>query len=262
MIEVTLSGGSPDRFGYSWDTYGEILPAHETQFLRWTAALTADDWRGKHFLDAGCGIGRNSYWPLTYGAAGCLSVDIDERTLAKARENLAEFPQARVVKQSIYELDYSDQFDIAFSIGVIHHLSDPLAAVCRLKTAVKPGGLVLTWLYGRENNGRIVWMFDPLRRAIFSRVPLRFVHALSLPLTAALWAWLRILPLERSYLRLIRSFSFRHLRAIVFDQMIPRITRYYRHDEAIALFQSAGLTDVQAHWTNENSWSVTGTKPG
>lgn len=256
-----LTSGSPERFGYSWDTYGDLLLAHETQFLRWTAPLTPEDWRGKRFLDAGCGIGRNSYWPLTYGAASCLAVDIDERTLARARANLADFPQAKVDCCSIYELDRTDEFDIAFSIGVIHHLSDPLAAINQLKGAVKPGGLVLAWLYGRENNGWIVWLFDPLRRAIFSRTPLGLVHALSLPLTAILWVSLRIAPPKHSYLRLIRRFGFRHLRAIVFDQMIPRVTRHYRQDEAVGLFRSAGLEDVQVRWINENSWSVTGKKP-
>jgi hypothetical protein len=32
--------GSPDRFGYEWNLYSEILPEHEEQFRRWTAPLT------------------------------------------------------------------------------------------------------------------------------------------------------------------------------------------------------------------------------
>ena len=30
--------GSSDRFGYEWNSYAEILPEHEEQFRRWTAA--------------------------------------------------------------------------------------------------------------------------------------------------------------------------------------------------------------------------------
>ena len=80
--------GSPERFGYEWDVYAEILPEHEEQFRRWTAPLEPRDWRGKDFLDVGCGMGRNSYWPLKYGAAGGVAVDIDERSLESARRNL------------------------------------------------------------------------------------------------------------------------------------------------------------------------------
>ena len=90
-----LSKGSPDRFGYSWDHYADLLPEHEEQFLRLTS-LDKSFWKGVRFLDAGCGIGRNSYWPMTYGALGGLAVDVDDRTLRNARKNLARFPGMEV----------------------------------------------------------------------------------------------------------------------------------------------------------------------
>ncbi|HEY6433080.1 MAG TPA: class I SAM-dependent methyltransferase [Acetobacteraceae bacterium] len=258
---LPIAGGSPERFGFSWDEYADILPQHEEQFLRWTAPLKASDWRGVRFLDAGCGVGRNSYWPVTYGAAGGVSIDLDDRTLARARSNLSRFPQIEVKRQSVYDLAAQDQFDIAFSIGVIHHLEFPEAAVARLVQAVRPGGRVLVWLYGRENNGWIVHLFNPVRTALFSRLPLGVVHALAWPLTALLWLMLRLGLQRIEYFRLIRRFSFRHLRAIVFDHMIPRIALYYTRDEATALLCGAGLVDVETVWVNEMSWTVCGRKP-
>jgi SAM-dependent methyltransferase len=258
--DAKLTRGSPDRFGYSWDRYAEILPEHEEQFLRWTQPLVREDWRGVRFLDAGCGIGRNSYWPMTYGAAGGVALDVDDRTLARARSNLARFPAVEVRRQSIYDIAEDSAFDVAFSVGVVHHLEHPDRAVARMLRAVRPGGRVMVWLYGRENNGWIVHVFDPLRRALFSRLPLRFVHALSWPLTALLWLALRLGLQRLQYFRLIRRFSFDHLRAIVFDHMIPRIARYYTRDEAIALLTTVGLEGVDAVWVNEMSWSVCGRK--
>jgi hypothetical protein len=61
-------------------------------------------------------------------------------------------------------------------------------------------------------------------------------------------------------MRLIRTFSFRHLRAIVYDHMIPKIAKYYTQDEALGLLRDAGLGDVSAHWVNEMSWTVIGRK--
>ena len=255
-----LAKGSPDRFGYSWDHYAGLLPEHEEQFLRWTG-VDKTFWKDVRFLDGGCGIGRNSYWPMIYGASGGVAADVDDRTLDRARQNLAPFPAVEVRKQSIYEITEADAFDIAFSIGVVHHLSDPDAAVARLTRAAKPGGLVLVWLYGRENNGWIVHLFNPLRHALFSRLPLRLVHAFSWPLTALLWFALRLGLPPGAYYRLIRRFTFQHLRAIVFDHMIPRIALYYARAEAENLLARAGLTDIRATWVNENSWSVIGRKP-
>ena len=74
--------GSADRFGWEWATYAEILPEYEEQFRRWTVHLRPEDWRGKSFLDVGCGMGRNSYWPMKYGAREGVAVDIDDRSLA------------------------------------------------------------------------------------------------------------------------------------------------------------------------------------
>jgi SAM-dependent methyltransferase len=201
------------------------------------------------------------YWPMTYGARGGLAVDVDDRTLLRARKNLARFPGMEVRNQSIYEIMEAETFDIAFSIGVIHHLADPDAAVLRLARAVRPGGRVLVWLYGRENNGWIVRLFNPLRHALFSRLPLGLVHMLSWPLTLALWCALRIGWPCGAYFKLIRGFSFDHLRAIVFDHMIPRIAHYYTKADAEALLARAGLTEIRCTWVNENSWSVTGVKP-
>ena len=260
MSELSeLAKGSPERFGYSWDHYAELLPEHEEQFLRWTA-LDRSFWKGKRFLDGGCGIGRNSYWPMIYGAEGGLAVDIDDRTLGRARRNLERFPGVEVRKESIYDIAETNAFDIAFSIGVVHHLSNPDAAIARLARGVKPGGLVLAWLYGRENNGWIVHLFNPLRRALFSRMPLQMLHALSWPLTLALWCLLHLGLPSGSYYRLIRRFSFEQLRVIVFDHMLPRIALYYTRDEAEALLARTGLTEIQSTWVNENSWCVIGRK--
>jgi SAM-dependent methyltransferase len=230
--------GSPDRFGHSWNIFNEILPVHEEQFLRWTVGIEKSDWQDKRFLDV-----------------------IDERTLAAARGNLAQYDGAVVENRSAYEIDENEEFDIAFSIGVIHHLDDQPAAVRQMRRAVKPGGTVLVWLYGYENNEWLIRFFDPVRRFLFSKMPLRLVYALSLPATALLWVFLKLGLGRTEYMRLIRTFSFRHLRAIVYDHMIPHIAKYYRKEEAIALLEDAGLENVQALWVNEMSWTVVGTKP-
>jgi len=256
-----VHSGSADRFGYEWGRYAELKGIYEEQFRRWTPFMAPEDWRGLTFVDVGCGMGRNSHWPMSYGAAGGLAIDIDERSLASARATLAPHRAMEVRRQSAYELSEVDRFDLAFSIGVIHHLAHPETALANMVRAVKPGGRVMIWVYGRENNGWIVRFADPLRKALFSRLPIGLVHALSLPPTAVLWLALR-LGLDRlEYFRLIRRFDFAHLRSIVFDQMLPKIANYWRRDEVEALMTGAGLEDVRLSWVNEISWTAIGTKP-
>jgi SAM-dependent methyltransferase len=259
--DAGLAAGSPDRFGYEWHSYSELRPEYEEQFRRWTAHLQPEDWRGLTFLDVGCGMGRNSYWPVVYGAAGGLAIDVDDRSLAAARRTLASFANVRIEKRSAYEIGCQDEFDLVYSIGVIHHLQHPERALASMVKAAKPGGRVLIWVYGLENNRWIVFLLDPVRKALFSRLPVGFVHHLALYPTALLWLLLRFGFGNIAYFRLLRQFSFRHLRSIVFDQMLPRIAHYWERAAVERMMHEQGLRDVRLVWVNEMSWSAIGTKP-
>lgn len=254
--------GSPDRFGYSWQRFSDLTADQETQFRLWTTHLSPDrDWRGKRFLDGGCGAGRNSHWAMSYGAASCVAMDLDDRSLEAARRNLAKFPTADVRKCSIYEIPYRDEFDIAFSIGVIHHLSDPALAVRKLTQAAKPGGKVLIWVYGYENLAFYVNVLGAMRKGLFSWMPLGLVRWLAWMPASLLWVLVRAGFTPLAYFKLLRDFTLRHVHHIVFDQMLPRTACYWRKEQAVALLEQAGLRDIQSAWVNEVSWSVIGTKP-
>ena len=261
QLRKSETDGSPDRFGYEWGTYDEVLPIYEEQFRRWTPHFTPDDWKGKSFVDVGCGMGRNTYWPMSYGATSSLSIDIDERSLEAAKRTLSQFESSQVRRGSAYDIGEVDQFDIAFSIGVIHHIEKPEQALIEMAKAVKPGGKVAIWVYGLENNRWIVIFLDPLRKALFSCLPVSFVHFLSIFPTALLWVVLKFGFGRTEYTKLIRDFTFPHLRSIVFDQMLPKIANYWPKDKVRSLMEEAGLVDVDLTWVNEMSWAAVGTKP-
>ena len=262
MSASTEQRGSPDRFGYEWAEYSELRPEYEEQFRRWTVLLPENEWNGRRFIDVGCGMGRNSHWPMNWGAASGAAIDVDDRSLASARRTLARWPAVEVTKMSAYEIAFENSFDIAFSIGVIHHLAEPERALQQMVKAAKPGGRVMIWVYGYENNEWIVKYFNPFRRLLFARLPIGVTHFLSTILTGILWLLLRLGIGRIEYFHLIRGFTFRHLRSIVFDQMLPRIANYWRRDEVEALFRGAGLTDIRLAPVNNMSWCAIGTKAG
>jgi SAM-dependent methyltransferase len=206
-------------------------------------------------------MGRNSFWPMINGAKGGIAIDLDDRALEAAKANLLCFPSVEVHRLSVYDIEWEDAFDIVFAVGVIHHLAWPEQALQRMKAAVKPGGQVAIWVYGRENNGWMLWALDPLRKMTFSRMPLGLVHALSNVPAAILYSLLRMGLNQIEYFRLLRRFSYRHLRSIVFDQMLPRTAFYWRREEVRSLMRSADLTDIKLVWVNEMSWAAVGTKP-
>jgi len=252
---------SPERFGYEWHKYNSIDPNYELQFRRWIGPLAESDFRGKKILDAGAGMGRNSYWALQWGASSIVAFDFDERSVAAARRNLAECGRVTVLFKSIYDLNWEDEFDLAFSIGVIHHLDEPQKAIQNIARALKPGGQLLIWVYSKEGNKWLLRFIDPIRRHLTSRLPVPLVHALSYFLSIPLWAFVKIFHGPTPYLAQLSRFRFAHMHSIVFDQLIPRVANYWTREEALELLNIAELQDVRIHRPeNLMGWTVIAVK--
>jgi len=247
------------QFGFEWEIYREIIPLHEEQFLSWINPVPLDFFQGKRFLDAGCGIGRNSLWPLRAGAASGCSIDFDERTVEVARFNLKDHPRCEVRYQSIYELQSEAEFDVAFCIGVLHHLAEPRLAVERLARALKPGGTLILWVYAQEGNARLLFWLDPLRKWVTSRIHPRLTQAIAILMTAVLYGYLRLGHKSR-YLRLLRKRSFRHAEAMVFDQLLPSIAHYWTKEEVLDFVKGLPLQVKHMTHTNGISWTLVAEK--
>lgn len=252
---------SQERFGYKWEHHPEIfLAQHKEQFEKWIAPLRASDFRGKKVLDVGCGNGRNAYFFLAEGAH-VTAFDYDRRALAACARNLAQFRNKEILFMSVYDMAWKDKFDLAFSIGVVHHLENQPLAVRKMVEAVKPGGKVLVWLYGREHNWWVVYLISPLR-FFTSRLPLPVTNLFSYLFSVPLFLYAHFLPQRTPYMRQLGHFRFRHIHEIVFDHLLPRIAKYYSRSNAIRLLAGAGLEKALAFQVNENSWTVIGTRAG
>lgn len=257
---VKINMASEERFGYEWNKYSSLDKNYEIQFLKWVYPLKPSFFKDKKILDAGCGMGRNSYWPLKYGAKKVMAFDFDKRSVESARKTLTEFKNATIEFKSIYDIKWQNEFDVAFSIGVIHHLKDPVLAVKKMKESVKPGGLVLIWVYGYEGNEWIVKIISPVRKLVTSRLPAGLLHFLTYFISLPFFVLINFFPFKSLYLRQLKAFGFYHVHSIIFDQLLPVIANYYKKEEAEKLLVDVGLRKVKIYSCNNNSWTVTGIK--
>ncbi len=255
-LQHELLQGSPDRFGYQWAAYAQIRPESREQLERWLGSTGLMSFRGLSVLDVGCGMGRNPYWMLRAGAASLTATDVDERSVAAAARNLAEFPNCRVVRESVYQLDPDiiGHYDRVTCIGVLHHLGDPSAALEKMWQCVQPGGDLILWCYGKAGNRLFLPAIQCLR-FLGSRLPPIATHILSFLVTLIVWPLIRSIPWKTSYYRNLRQLSFGSLELILFDQLIPRISRYWTRDQIRALVSKLG-GEVSCELVQGNSWHV------
>ncbi len=250
---------SQNRFGYEWDKFDKIIPEYEIQFLKWIYPLKKNDFKNKSVLDAGCGMGRNSYWPLIYKAKEVFAFDYDKRTVAAAQKNLSKFKNSKIFYDSIYNLNFENKFDIVFSIGVIHHLENPHKAIQKLVDSVKKNGVVLIWIYGYEGNEWIVRYINPIRK-ITSKLSPWIINLIAHILSIPLYTYLKFFPQNKPYLKQLSKFKFWHIHSITFDQLLPKIANYWKKEEALKLFENKGLKNIKIYAVNNNSWTIMGNK--
>lgn len=108
--------------------------------------------RGRSVLEVGVGAGTDH---LQWARAGCTcaGVDLTDAAVETTRERLREYGfQSDLRRIDAEELPFaSDQFDIVYSWGVIHHSADPERIVAEIRRVLKPGGLFLGMMYGRRS---------------------------------------------------------------------------------------------------------------
>ncbi len=249
------------RFGKQWRRFDHVEPYHEEWFRRWIAPLGPDDFRGRVVLEGGCGKGRHTLAVSSWGAAAVVALDLGDSvdvTFAhtRGRENV------HVVQGDLAAPPVARVFDVAFSVGVLHHLPDPRGGFDALCRQLRPGGRVAIWVYGRESNEWIVRFVDPLRTRVTSRLPAELLYWLTLPPSAALYGACQLtrapglgarLP-YREYLTQLASVPRREVHNIVYDQLVPPLAVYLAEAEVRAWFDRPGLAEVQVASHNGNSW--------
>ena len=101
-------------------------------------------------LVAGCGTGQEST-ELARGIASSrvLAIDLSLASLAYAKRKAIEAGVANVeyAQADILAFESPRAFDLVSSVGVLHHLRDPLEGWRRLAACVKPGGFMQVGLY-------------------------------------------------------------------------------------------------------------------
>jgi SAM-dependent methyltransferase len=260
-----------DAFATSWNNLPEGSIYSRAQFEEWFAPLTRTEIEGRRVVELGCGGGNllthtSAWMPRELiGVDLGASVEMAERNMARA--GAKDF---RIVRHDLVTYRAEPPCDLAYCIGVLHHLKDPRAGFDSVLANTTPGGRFHCWVYAHEGNGVIRWIVDPIRK-VASALPWWFTkYCIATPLVVPYflyakalailrWPMLRGLPLY-DYSLWIAQRGFAFFRHVAFDQLVTPQTTYLRKATIAEWLRDERIDPISTYqiFRNGNSWKFGG----
>lgn len=254
-------------FGKQWTTYDYdegYYQDNDSLQDKLGPVLDLRDLRGKRVADVGSGTGRCVHMFLDAGAEHVYALEPSEAFDRLKLNTAPRSDRITYLRGQGQELPPGLELDYVFFIGVLHHIENPAPALQAAKMALREGGRLIVWVYGKEGNRLYLALVTPVR-FVTRRLPHHVVAAMARFMNLLLDCYMfacRFLPLPlHDYLNHYLSKCSRRVRFLtIYDQLKPETSVYYCKDDIIHMVQSQGFVGVTAYHFKGYSWTVVGAK--
>jgi SAM-dependent methyltransferase/uncharacterized protein YbaR (Trm112 family) len=272
--QESLKERTAQGFGYQWNEFSTMLDYYKENFEHYFEGFPADFFKGKLVLDAGCGMGRHSYYAAVSGAR-VIGMDLSSAVDAAYHNNRVH-ENSHFLQGDVYNIPLKEEsFDLVYSLGVMHYLPDPEEGFRQLLRFVKLGGRVHIYVYHkleqRPVSHKLLLALVTQVRRITPKIPYPMLKRICLAWAAMFYLGL-ILPARvmkkipglgplanRIPLHRYSDSPFSSIYKDTFDRFSPPLEHRFSRQEIVQLFRKHGLTDISA--LGGSGWRVSGTKP-
>lgn len=266
-----------ESFGFEWLRYKVTGYEENARFFRRATGMTPGAVKGKRVLDAGCGMGRFLEIAASWGGE-VVGVDLS-LAVERAWAESAHKDRVHIIQGDIMNPPLKPQsFDLAYSIGVMHHTPDTRTAFQSTAALVRHGGRIAIWVYRsfrpevpvgwhKRSFARCQEWASDGTRAVTVRLPHHVLHWMCY--AAVPLGWLRRIADRSVLLKYTIGWPFlllpisshaewRVRLCDTFDWLSPRFQWKHTSDEVRTWFREAGFECIRAE---QISVSVSGRRP-
>ena len=209
-------------------------------------------------FDMGCGTGR---WAMLVAPkiSELTCIDPSDDALSVAKRNLDHLTNINFIQAGVSDkpLQPNSQ-DFGYSLGVLHHIPDTVAALRDCVEMLKPGAPFLVYLYYKFDNRPfwyvIIWRISDVIRHIISSMPsslksitTNFIATIIyLPMARLALLGEKIgLNVDNWILSSYRKTSFYTMRTDSRDRFGTPLEKRFTRSEIKKMMQDAGLNDIK-----------------
>jgi len=274
--DANLARDTVESFGDEWEQFSEFNDTELDQIGADYFDMLPEEIVGESTLalDVGCGSGR--WTKLIAPKLGRVEAVDPSSAVFVAQKNCRSLPNVRVSQASVANLPFAPgSFDLAFSLGVLHHVPDTAAGIRSCVNMVKPGGYFLVYLYyNLDNRG---WVYRGLFgcvnavRGIVSGLPSALKRAVcDLIALAVYWPMASLAGFveavagraaaEKIPLNYYRNTRFHIMRNDSRDRFGTPLEQRFSKAQIHRMMEDAGLVDIKFS-PKQPFWVALGKKP-
>ena len=210
--------------------------------------LSEAEWKGRDWLEVGCGIGMTTRQAHQLSGADAVGVDLS-MAVFKAATQFRSNPFLHFVQASAFALPFAEHsFDVVYSRGVLHHTYSTRRAFLSIAKFARSGGRVYLWVYGPGSQAA-----SPLRlgayaaemalRPLLSRFPTAIASTVLKPVALLYIGFNRI---RRTQHQDVQPYTFSRALHAARDRFTPRFAHRQSTRTVMGWFQEAGCKAVES----------------
>ncbi len=254
--DATVSG-----FGDEWSRFDQTGMSDNERKKIFDDYFSIFPWHalpeGAVGFDLGCGSGR---WAVVVsGRVGTLHCIDPSDAINVAKRNLVNHPNCHFHRASVDSIPLDDaSMDFGYSLGVLHHIPDTVAALSACVAKLKRGAPFLVYLYYAFDNKpawfRMIWAVSEALRGTVSRLPYGPRYWVSQCIAAVVyWPLARVakvasllgMSVANFPLSIYRDRSFYVMRTDSLDRFGTRLEQRFTRAQIESMMIAAGLERIQ-----------------